>query len=103
MKSRIEHGSGRGFRSRKYGTERAVAALLTLCAGLSGCNQDEVVRAFRAGASDQLQAGVESIALGVINGTFSAFDLGTGDSGSANTSGATTTTDTETTDSTTTP
>lgn len=72
-----------------FGVRGAIAALAALIAGLGGCNRDEVIRAFRDGSSDQLQAGVESIALGIINGAFSAFDLGGQDSGSANTSGAT--------------
>jgi urease accessory protein UreF len=99
MKTQMGFRSARETRTRNCRAAGAIAALAALVAALGGCNRDEVVRAFRAGASDQLQAGVESIALGVINGTFSAFDLGSGDSGSANTSGATTP---STTDSTTT-
>ena len=69
------------------------------------CNRDEALDAFRSGASDQLQAGVQAFSTGIINGAFAAFDLKNGDSGSANTSGATaeTTTTTDTTGSTTTP
>jgi hypothetical protein len=74
--------------SGNFGLRCAFVALATLVAALGGCNRDEVVRAFRAGSSDYLQAGAESIALGVINGAFSAFDVGADDSGDANTSGA---------------
>lgn len=83
---RARHGSARTGIFRSTG---AIAALSGLLVSMAGCNRDEAVRAFRSGSSDQLQAGIESIALGVINGAFSAFDTGSGDSGDANTSGAT--------------
>lgn len=67
----------------------ALLALAALPLGAAGCNEDEAWDAFRSGASDQLQAGVESIVLGAVNGAFSAWDLRSGDAGSANTSGAT--------------
>ncbi len=66
----------------------ALLAVAVLPLGAAGCNEDEAWDAFRSGASDQLQAGVESIVLGVVNGAFSAWDLQNGDAGSANTSGA---------------
>lgn len=75
-------------------SRRRIAALAILAAmpfALAGCNEDEAWDAFRAGASDQLQAGVETILLGTVNGAFAAWDLRSGDAGSANTSGATAT------------
>lgn len=84
---------------------RISASLIGAIFLATGCNRDEALDAFRSGASDQLQAGVQALSTGIINGAFAAFDLKNGDSGSANTSGATadTTTSTDTTESSTTP
>lgn len=76
-----------GRRNRAWCAGSALAGFLL--AGLAGCNSDEAWAAFKSGASDQLQAGLNAILDGVVNGAFSAFDLSNGDSGSANTSGAT--------------
>lgn len=86
-------------------TRRISAILVGMILCGTGCNRDEALDAFRSGASDQLQAGVQALSTGIINGAFAAFDLKNGDSGSANTSGATadTTTTTDTTGSSTTP
>ena len=97
MNSSIECTGNTDAAGRHFGLRGAIAALATLVAALAGCNRDEAVRAFRSGSSDQLQAGAEAIALGVINGVFSAFDVGTGDSADANTSGASTGGDSSTT------
>lgn len=79
------------------------AILAGLALATSGCNRDEALDAFRSGASDQLQAGIQAISTGVINGAFAAFDLKSGDSGSANTSGADAVTTTDSTNTATTP
>ena len=89
MISGIEHRGGNTRRMSRIGAQGAIVALAALISLLGGCNRDEVIRAFRAGASDQLQAGAESIALGVINGAFSAFDIGADDSAAGETSTST--------------
>ncbi|MBI3760060.1 MAG: hypothetical protein HY269_09975 [Deltaproteobacteria bacterium] len=52
------------------------AALLAGAAGLAGCNDDEAQKAFRGAAESALQSGAQSIASGLIDGTFAVFDIG---------------------------
>ena len=51
-------------------------AAVTLLAG-TGCDEEAAARAFRDAASTNLQAGVNSLMDGVVDGLFAAFEIGT--------------------------
>jgi hypothetical protein len=59
----------------------ALAALALLVG--TGCDEDAAARAFRDAASTNLQAGVNSIMDGVVDGLFAAFELTTEEDGAA--------------------
>ncbi|MBI5863135.1 MAG: hypothetical protein HZB38_01215 [Planctomycetes bacterium] len=77
MKNALNSSHLSAVRRRNPGAWSAALATAALLFGAAGCNTDEAMRAFRSSASTQLEAGVQSIASGVISGAFAAFELGT--------------------------
>lgn len=68
-------GSAQLKRNRRAGGAGLAAVLLA--GGLvSGCNDDEALRAFRDAAANGLQSGASAIADGLIDGAFAVFTLG---------------------------
>jgi hypothetical protein len=78
--------SSRTAVSYRRATLTALALTLSL---VCGCNDDEALRAFRDAAASSLQAGVDSIAGGIIDGAFAVFELGADETGGSDTSGDT--------------
>ena len=71
-------------------SKRAWCAILafaaaTLVTGIA-CDDEEAGRAFRDAAASSLQAGVNSIVDGIVDGVFAVFELGAGEGSGTGTS-----------------
>lgn len=62
-------------RSRRRAQVGGLLGLVALAAA-AGCNTDEAMRAFRDASLTNLQAGLTSVATGVIDGLFAVYELG---------------------------